>query len=58
MFTVWKLLDVAMINGVLPTCQVVSLGGAGEGAALLLPCLAAGERGLRCYEPRRTPDQL
>lgn len=32
-----------------PTCQVVSLRGARQAAALLFPRLAAGERRLRCH---------
>lgn len=41
-----------------PTCQVVSLGGAGEGAALLLSRLVAGQSGLWSHESRGTFDQL
>lgn len=37
----------SVMYGASPTCQIVSLGGAREGAALLLPRLAAGERRLR-----------
>lgn len=41
-----------------PTCQVVSLGGTGEGAALLLSRLVAGQRGLWTHESRGTFHQL
>lgn len=41
-----------------PTCQVVSLGGTSEGAALLLPGLVAGQSGLWSHESRGTFHQL